>query len=578
MFVPWRIRSMKPRIIVCGLGRTGYKIFCLLKQQGASVVGISDRPIAGEPTTDIILGDPRSPVTLINAGLADAETLVLAWDDDALNLEILTRSRLLNPRIRVIDRLFNETLGERLDRTLPDHVSMSVSQLAAPIFSFAARGNQAIGQLHLFDRSWPIQEIIIDENHPWQGLPLYELWDDPTRMLIYYLPARDEIDLISAIILGKRLQRGDHLIIGTRPTPSTRRRFYLRRFLKRLLNFRPYQHYARPVLLVLLSLLTMIGVATLTYISVNTKVSLVDALYFSVGMITGAGGNEKVAESTPDSVKLFTILMMIVGAGVVGLCYALLNDFILGSRFKQFWDATRIPARDHHIVCGLGGVGTKIIQELQANGCEVVAIEADPDNRFLHTVRSLSIPVIIEDARLPSTLMAANLSKAASLIVVTSQEMVNVEIGLTAKEIAPKLTLIVRAGEEELGRSIQEVFEFDAVLCPTELAAYSFAAAALGGRILGNGMTDDLLWVAIATLITPNHPFYDRVVKEIAMVADFVPLYLERQGTTVHGWSLLDILLTDGDVIYLTMPATRLEQLWKTRSNLFLDSPAITDS
>jgi Trk K+ transport system NAD-binding subunit len=569
---------MKPRIIVCGLGRTGYKIFCLLKQQGASVVGISDRPIAGEPATDIIIGDPRSPVTLINAGLADAETLVLAWDDDALNLEILTRSRPINPRIRVIDRLFNETLGERLDRTLPDHVSMSVSQLAAPIFSFAARGNKAIGQLHLFDRSWPIQEIIIDENHPWQGLPLYELWDDPARMLIYYLPARDEIDLISAVILGKRLQKGDHLIIGTRPTPRTRKRFYPRRFLKRLLNFRPYQHYARPVIFVLLSLLTMIGIATLTYISVNNKISLVDALYFSVGMITGAGGNEKVAESTPDSVKLFTIVMMIVGAGVIGICYALLNDFILGSRFKQFWDATRIPARDHHIVCGLGGVGTKIIQELHANGCEVVAIEADPDNRFLHTVRSLSIPVIIEDARLPSTLVAANLSKAASLIVVTSQEMINVEIGLTAKEIAPKLTLIVRAGEEELGRSIQEVFEFDAVLCPTELAAYSFAAAALGGRILGNGMTDDLLWVAIATLITPNHPFYDRVVKEVAMIADFVPLYLERQGKTIHGWSLLDILLTDGDVLYLTMPATRLEQLWKTRSNLFLDSSAITDS
>jgi Trk K+ transport system NAD-binding subunit len=39
---------MKPLIIVCGLNRFGYKILCLLRQQDALVVGISDRPIAYE--------------------------------------------------------------------------------------------------------------------------------------------------------------------------------------------------------------------------------------------------------------------------------------------------------------------------------------------------------------------------------------------------------------------------------------------------------------------------------------------------------------------------------------------------
>jgi Trk K+ transport system NAD-binding subunit len=46
---------MKPRIIVCGLGRTGYKIFSLLKQQGAAVVGISDRHVLAE--NHIVIGD-----------------------------------------------------------------------------------------------------------------------------------------------------------------------------------------------------------------------------------------------------------------------------------------------------------------------------------------------------------------------------------------------------------------------------------------------------------------------------------------------------------------------------------------
>ncbi|MBD0363483.1 MAG: hypothetical protein ICV55_12045, partial [Coleofasciculus sp. C3-bin4] len=54
---------MKPRIIVCGLGRTGYKIFCLLRQQGAAVVGISSQPLPDEGD-DLVIGDLRAASTL----------------------------------------------------------------------------------------------------------------------------------------------------------------------------------------------------------------------------------------------------------------------------------------------------------------------------------------------------------------------------------------------------------------------------------------------------------------------------------------------------------------------------------
>jgi len=557
---------MKPRIIVCGLGRTGYKIFQLLKQQGAAVIGISDRPITCEYNQQIIIGELRSAQTLINAGLKTAHTLVLVNDDDAINLAILTQSRLINPRIRIINRIFNETLGERLDYTLPDHVSMSVSSLSAPIFSFAALGNQAIGQLKLHNQTWPIQEIIIDENHPWLGLPLSELWDDTSRMLIYYLSATEEIDLVSAVVAGKQLQKGDHVILGIKPTVRVKRRLVIGKFWKAITNLGKYQQYVRPVTLVAMTLVLMICMATLTYVSVNYKISLVDSLYFSVGMITGAGGKEEVAENAPDSIKIFTAMMMIVGAGVIGICYALLNDFILGSRLKQFWDAARVPSRHHYIVCGLGAVGMQIVRQLHSQGHEVVIIESDAQNRFLYTARSLGVPVILEDARLNTTLKAANVQHAASMLVVTSEDMVNVEIALTAKAIAPKLILVVRGEDEQLSESIQEVFEFDAVLCPAELATHAFAAAALGGKILGNGMTNDLLWVAIATLITENHPFCGHTVKDIAPSADFVPLYLERNNLTTHSWDLLEVMLRAGDVLYLTIPATKLEQLWRVNA------------
>ncbi len=568
---------MKPQIIVCGLGRTGYKIFRLLRRQGAAVIGISDRLILGETSDNVVIGELGSPSTLAKAGIHHAHTLVLAANDDAVNLGVLTQARILNPKIRIINRLFNHTLGERLDQTLPHHITMSVAALAAPIFSFAALGNKAIGQLQLFNQIWPIQEVIIDENHPWLGLNLGELWECSSRMLIYYLPAQGELDLVSAVLQEKSLQLGDHLIIGTKLTTRSKRRFWWQKIVKAIANLKRYRPYVNPVIAVTLCLMGMIMAATFTYVAVNYNTSLVDALYFSVGMITGAGGQEQVAEKAPPSIKVFTAMMMIVGAAVIGVCYALLNDFILGSRLKQFWDVARVPTRNHYIVSGLGGIGIQIVRQLHEQGYEVVVIESDPNNRFLHSARSLGVPVILEDARVDETLKTANIEKAEGILVVTSNDMINLEIGLTAKAIAPQITIVLRSQEPQFGQSIQEVFEFETVLCPAELATPSFAAAALGGRILGNGMTEDLLWVALATLITPKHSFCGQTVKEAAMNGGFVPLYLERTPLTIHSWQLLDTSLQSGDVLYLTMPANELEQLWRIPSVEFrLNSPSLS--
>ncbi|MEW6494053.1 MAG: NAD-binding protein [Cyanobacteriota bacterium] len=562
---------MKPRIIVCGLGGTGYKVFCLLRQQGVAVVGISDRPLPDEGE-GVVIGDLRAASTLRRAGIQEANTLVLASNDDALNLAILTQAKILNPQIRIINRLFNTGLGDRLDQTLPHHVSLSVSALAAPVFAFAALGNRAIGQLRLFNQTWPIYEEVIHEHHPWLGRCLSDLWDDRSRMLIYYLPMNVQMDLVSAVMKGQQLQAGDRLIIGTQPNVRNRRNSWLRKLLKVLTNLRQFQKHAQPMLAITLTLLVMIFIATLTYVCVDQKIDVVDALYFSVGMITGAGGQEQVAENAPNSIKIFTTVMMLVGAGVIGICYALLNDFVLGTRFKQFWDAARVPARHHYIICGLGGVGVQIVNQLHSHGHEVVVIEHDLNNRFINIVRSQGIPVIQGDASLSAMLTAANILRAEALLAVTSDDTANLEIALSAKSLVPKLPVVVRNQDPQFSRMVQQVFEFEAVLCPAELATPSFAAAALGGRILGNGMTGDTLWVALATLITPEHPFCGRRVKDAAMKADFVPLYIETRCQTLHGWDVLETCLSPGDALYLTMPASRLEQLWRVTPSQLIAS------
>ncbi|MGK7921668.1 MAG: TrkA family potassium uptake protein [Trichodesmium sp.] len=553
---------MKPRIIVCGLGRTGYKIFRLLRQQGATVVGISDRPLRGE-ASEIIVGNFRSASTLLAAGIQSAHTLVLAGKDESVNLAVLMLARILNPKIRIINRLFNTSLGDRLDHTLTDHTTMSVSALAAPVFAFAALGNHAIGQLSLYNQTWPMHEELIDQNHRWKGWKLSKLWDDRNLMLIYYIPVDDPIDLVSAVVKGRQLKVGDRLIIASKPSVRTRRQSLIHNFFKIFARLRQFQRHSKSAVILNLALLVTVLVCTITYISINLNNSFVDSLYFTVGMITGAGGNEKIAEQAPGSVKIFTSIMMLVGTAIVGICYALLNDFVLGTRFQEYWDAARIPLRHHYIICGFGGIGLHIAQQLIASGYEVVIIERNPNCRFLNTARSMKIPIIEGDASLSTTLEVANIQKAEALLAVTGNDIVNLEIALSAKGLVPKIPVVVRNQDPHLALMVQQVFEFESVLSPTELASPAFAAAAIGGRILGNGITADSLWVALATLITPGHPFCGKVTQEAAKIADFVPLYIESNGREIHAWDLLNATLSSGDVLYLTMPANRLDQLWR---------------
>ncbi|MEO1181760.1 MAG: NAD-binding protein, partial [Cyanobacteria bacterium J06636_28] len=335
----------------------------------------------------------------------------------------------------------------------------------------------------------------------------------------------------------------------------------LQSFIAGLIQFR---RQSQAALLITFILLLLIALSTLIYLSVNFSIALPDALYFTVGMLTGAGGHEEVAEQSPVAIKLFTAVMMLVGAGVIGVFYALLNDLVLGSHFHQVWNAARLPLHHHYIVCGLGGVGFQIAQQLKQSGHEVVVIEREPHGRFVNGTRSLNIPVIIDDASLPETLNAANVSTAAALLVVTSHDTVNLEIALTAKSLVPKLPIVVRNQDPDFAQQVQQVFEFDRVMSPTELAAPAFAAAALGGKVLGNGITGSSLLVTLGTLITGGHPFFDKSVSKVSQEANLVPLYVETSEGTLHGFELLYYMLGHQDILYLTIPATKLEELWRT--------------
>jgi Trk K+ transport system NAD-binding subunit len=126
-------------IIVAGTGDFGYRLVKDLAGSGETVVAIAPaekeeflqtvRDLAGT-----VPGNPRLEETLRKAGVAGARAIVAAQDDDLANLSIGLAAKRANASCRVVLRLFDAELAEKMQRGLGIDAVLSVSAAAAPTF------------------------------------------------------------------------------------------------------------------------------------------------------------------------------------------------------------------------------------------------------------------------------------------------------------------------------------------------------------------------------------------------------------------------------------------------------------
>ncbi len=135
-----RATELENHIVVCGLGTVGYRTLRGLLERGQQVVVIEHNPAARLNADARLLGVPiihadiRSKETLIAANLAHARCIAIMTDDDLANLETALIARSLNPDIRVVLRLFDRNLADKIERTFNIHIARSASAIAAPAF------------------------------------------------------------------------------------------------------------------------------------------------------------------------------------------------------------------------------------------------------------------------------------------------------------------------------------------------------------------------------------------------------------------------------------------------------------
>jgi Trk K+ transport system NAD-binding subunit len=137
-------------VIVAGLGSVGARIVGQLHDLGVDVVGIDKSPdatgmqLARLLGVRVVIGETHAEETLREAGISTCQAIVSVTDSDIVNLETALNARALAAGPRIVMRLNDDDLAERVQRTAGGTVSRSTSYLAAPAFAAAVLDHQVL--------------------------------------------------------------------------------------------------------------------------------------------------------------------------------------------------------------------------------------------------------------------------------------------------------------------------------------------------------------------------------------------------------------------------------------------------
>lgn len=146
---PFQPGERHDTVIVCGLGKVGYRVVGLLHAQRPRprIVVLyherdEDEPflrrVRGLAAVEARRGDARDGETLRDAGLERAFAVAALTSDDLTNVRIGLEARRQRADLHVVLRVFSDTLAERLVDLFGIHTAYSVSDLASPTLAAAA--------------------------------------------------------------------------------------------------------------------------------------------------------------------------------------------------------------------------------------------------------------------------------------------------------------------------------------------------------------------------------------------------------------------------------------------------------
>ncbi len=176
--------SFSNHIVLVGFGKLGYRIFHILRQLGEAVVVIERNPqnqFLDELRRDgspLLLGDARREALLNDANISKARAIILASDDDLANLEVALDARQISPTIRVVMRMFDQNMADKMGQGFNIHLAMSQSALSAPTFALSAVAPAIVSSFVVGDQLIVIQRWRIKRDFPLFGKTVGQAIDE----------------------------------------------------------------------------------------------------------------------------------------------------------------------------------------------------------------------------------------------------------------------------------------------------------------------------------------------------------------------------------------------------------------
>jgi voltage-gated potassium channel len=122
----------------------------------------------------------------------------------------------------------------------------------------------------------------------------------------------------------------------------------------------------------------------------------------------------------------------------------------------------------------LGRLGYFIAEDLIAKGEKLVIVEMNENSSNAAHFRNMGADVYIGDARIPRVLEDVGVIKAKAIISAVNNDLVNLEVGLSARSFRPDMKLILRIFDDVMAQNIKEHLDIHLTLSMSGLADDTF--------------------------------------------------------------------------------------------------------
>ncbi|OIJ69661.1 NAD-binding protein [Streptomyces mangrovisoli] len=248
-------------------------------------------------------------------------------------------------------------------------------------------------------------------------------------------------------------------------------------------------------------------------------------------------------------------------SGLVGLLLlpVLLAAVLEGLGTFRTASGLRKPPRGlggHVVLLGLGKIGTRVLNRLRELHIPVVCVESGPEARGLAVARRLRVPVVLGDVTQEGVLEAAKIHRAHALLAVTSSDTTNLEAVLYARSVRPDLRVVLRLYDDDFATAVYRTLRAAHPQALTRsrsvshLAAPAFAGAMLGRQILG-AIPVERRVLLFASMEVGGHPqLENRTVGGAFRAGSWRVLAVERGAARGHGSGLVgDLDVSDQYVL-----------------------------